>query len=76
MDSGFPWLILVAVVVVGIIVYVAFMIFLPEWVGITGETALKNEREAAGDAPESDVNPLGLSNPAESTDVKTPPHKK
>lgn len=79
MDSGFPWWILLVVVLVGIITYVAFMIFLPEWVGITGETALRNEREAAGDtsvdSAESDVNPLGLANPAETSDLKTPPRK-
>lgn len=36
------------VVFLGIFVYVLFMIFLPEWVGITGKTALKNERDHLG----------------------------
>ena len=43
MDAGFPWWIMIAVVVVGIIVYVLFMIFLPEWVGIAGKTAKLHE---------------------------------
>jgi hypothetical protein len=40
------WFIFAAggVIVGGILVYVAFMIFLPEWVGITGKTALEAER--------------------------------
>ncbi len=48
MDSGFPWWILFVVVIVGVVVYVLFMIFLPEWVGITGKTALENERSHRG----------------------------
>lgn len=36
------------VVFFGIFVYVLFMIFLPEWVGITGKTALKNEQAHLG----------------------------
>jgi hypothetical protein len=32
-----------------IVIYVAFMIFLPEWVGITGKTALDNERSHRGE---------------------------
>lgn len=43
MGEGFPLAILGVVCLVSVIVYVAFMIFLPEWVGITGKTALKNE---------------------------------
>lgn len=39
----------------GIMVYVAFMIFLPEWVGITGKKALEAERAHAGDVHEHDV---------------------
>ena len=40
------WIIFAAIGVVlgGIFVYVMFMIFLPEWVGITGKTALNAER--------------------------------
>lgn len=37
-----------AVVFFGILAYVMFMIFLPEWVGITGKTALKNEADHYG----------------------------
>jgi hypothetical protein len=32
------------VVFAGIFVYVLFMIFLPEWVGITGKNALENQK--------------------------------
>jgi hypothetical protein len=39
----------------GIMVYVAFMIFLPEWVGITGKKALEAERAHVGDLHESEV---------------------
>lgn len=42
--GDFPWWILLVVVAGGLIVYVLFMIFLPEWVGITGRTALRNEQ--------------------------------
>lgn len=42
--SDFPWWILLIVVIGGLVVYVLFMIFLPEWVGITGKTALRNEQ--------------------------------
>jgi len=40
------------VMIAGIIVYLFFMIFLPEWVGITGKTALNNQKSHAG--PEAD----------------------
>lgn len=45
------WLIFAAigVFVGGGAVYLAFMIFLPEWVGITGKTALETERSHRGD---------------------------
>lgn len=78
MDAGFPWWILLVVVLVGIISYVAFMIFLPEWVGITGKTAIANEKAAAGETPESETNPAGLQTPAENptlVDRKTPPRE-
>ncbi len=32
-----------------IMIYLLFMIFLPEWVGITGKKALEAERSHAGD---------------------------
>ncbi|MCM2281652.1 MAG: hypothetical protein NDI61_07380 [Bdellovibrionaceae bacterium] len=35
-------------------VYVLLMIFLPEWVGITGKVALENERSHRGTASEAD----------------------
>jgi H+/gluconate symporter-like permease len=38
------WLAAAGVVIGAIIVYVAFMVFLPEWVGITGKTAIENEK--------------------------------
>ena len=44
MDSGFPWWILLVVVVFGIFTYLMLMLFVPEWVGITGKTALENEK--------------------------------
>ena len=37
-----------SVVFFGIFAYVLFMVFLPEWVGITGKTALKNEQSHLG----------------------------
>lgn len=40
----------IAVFVGGAAVYLIFMIFFPEWVGITGETALKAEESHRGDA--------------------------
>jgi hypothetical protein len=45
------WLIFAAigVFVGGAAVYLAFMIFLPEWVGITGKAALEAEQSHRGD---------------------------
>jgi hypothetical protein len=50
MDSS--WIILGGVIVVmaAVLVYVVLMIFLPEWVGITGRTALNAERSHADDS--------------------------
>lgn len=45
--------ILVGLCVFGLIVYGLFMIFLPEWVGITGKVAKKNESDHKGDAETS-----------------------
>lgn len=47
------WLIFAAIAVFigGSAVYLVFMIFFPEWVGITGETALKAEQSHRGDVP-------------------------
>lgn len=39
-----------AVFFIGIIVYVMFMIFLPEWVGISGKVAREAEASHRGDA--------------------------
>lgn len=52
------WLIFAAigVFVGGAAVYLAFMIFLPEWVGITGKTALETERSHRGDGEASSEN--------------------
>ncbi len=59
----------------GIMVYLVFMIFLPEWVGITGKKALEAERSHAGDSeitepgPASDVlNRMESVRPADSRD--------
>lgn len=37
------------IVVISILIYVLFMIFLPEWVGITGKVALDAERSHRGE---------------------------
>lgn len=46
------WLVFAAIAVFigGAAVYLFFMIFFPEWVGITGETALKAEQSHRGDS--------------------------
>jgi hypothetical protein len=46
-----------AVFFVGILVYVMFMIFLPEWVGISGKVAREAEASHRGDAPPSESAP-------------------
>ena len=53
------WFIFVAggLFLAGIMVYVLFMVFLPEWVGITGKKALEAERSHAGDTGSSVVDP-------------------
>ncbi len=38
-----------------VVVYVLFMIFLPEWVGITGKKALEAERTHRGGDPGPDA---------------------
>ncbi len=35
-----------------IMIYVLFMIFLPEWVGITGKKAIEAEKSHAGELPD------------------------
>ncbi len=50
MDSSFVILGGVTVVIAAILVYVVLMIFLPEWVGITGKAALEAERSHAEEA--------------------------
>lgn len=44
------WLLLAAigVCILAVVVYVLFMVFLPEWVGITGKTALEAEKTHRG----------------------------
>jgi hypothetical protein len=46
------WFVFVAggLFILGIMVYVLLMVFLPEWVGITGKKALEAEQSHAGDA--------------------------
>lgn len=43
----------VGVFVLAIAIYVVFMVFLPEWVGITGKVALEAERSHR-DEPQTD----------------------
>ena len=40
--------------ILSIMVYVLFMVFLPEWVGITGKKAIEAERSHLGDGAEND----------------------
>jgi hypothetical protein len=47
-----------AVFFFGIIVYVMFMIFLPEWVGISGKVAREAEASHRGDTPPSESTTL------------------
>ena len=65
------WLIFAAISVFvgGAAVYLVFMIFFPEWVGITGETALKAEQSHRGDLPhEEEPGPsTGASSPSDSS---------
>lgn len=53
------WFIFVAggLFIAGIMVYVLFMVFLPEWVGITGKKALEAERSHSGDTGVNVVDP-------------------
>lgn len=37
-----------------VVVYVLLMVFLPEWVGITGKSALNNQRSHKGEEGEDD----------------------
>ena len=47
------------VVVFAVVVYLMFMIFLPEWVGITGKVAKEAERSHRGEAgPDSAMTKL------------------
>jgi hypothetical protein len=51
----FPlWLAAVFVFILAVIVYVALMIFLPEWVGITGKKALESQKAHLGDPAPSE----------------------
>jgi hypothetical protein len=52
MEGAVPWFLVGLVFFIAIFVYILFMVFLPEWVGITGKTALDNERSHLGDSPE------------------------
>ncbi len=56
MEGVSIWLLLGAAGVFfgGVFVYVLFMIFLPEWVGITGKVALEAERSHKEGAEVSD----------------------
>lgn len=51
------WVFLAAggVFILGVIVYLAFMIFLPEWVGISGKVAREAERSHRGDGLDEDT---------------------
>ncbi|MDX9731749.1 MAG: hypothetical protein RBT63_08265 [Bdellovibrionales bacterium] len=56
MDDSTLWFISgIALFIVGIMAYIGFMIFLPEWVGITGDTARKAEQShRSGDVAQDD----------------------
>lgn len=55
MDKTLIFLGLGAILVIGsILVYVLLMIFLPEWVGITGKTALEQQKSHKGEEPTND----------------------
>jgi hypothetical protein len=41
-------ILIVCVVVFSIFAYLFVMVFFPEWVGITGKTALKNQEDHVG----------------------------
>lgn len=41
---------------VGVVTYVMIMIFLPEWVGITGKKALENQKAHRGDQNKDEEN--------------------
>ena len=55
------WFIFVAggLFVLAVMIYVLFMVFLPEWVGITGKKALEAEQSHLGDlaSPGADSGP-------------------
>lgn len=53
------WFVFVAggLFALGIMVYVLFMVFLPEWVGITGKKAIEAEQSHRGEGPENDDGP-------------------
>ena len=42
----FPWLLMIVVSILGTVVYLAFMVFLPEWVGISKKS--KDQSITAG----------------------------
>lgn len=70
------WLVFAAISVFvgGAAVYLVFMIFFPEWVGITGETALKAEQSHRGDLPhEEGPDPLKGVSANISTAASSPP---
>jgi hypothetical protein len=59
MDTGFPIFVFIGVLVISAFVYLLFMIFLPEWVGISGKKAQEAERAHRGD-PVEDKKPNEL----------------
>lgn len=65
--EGFPLILMGVVVLVSAVVYLLFMIFLPEWVGITGKTALKNEQAHREGALEGDEVGAELRDPNQNT---------
>lgn len=48
------WWVAGAVVFFSIVIYLLFMVFLPEWVGITGKVALEAERAHEEDSQAED----------------------
>jgi hypothetical protein len=51
------WFVFVAggLFILSVMVYVLFMVFLPEWVGITGKKAIEAEQSHKGEGPASEA---------------------
>ncbi len=71
------WLVFAAigVFVGGAAVYLAFMIFLPEWVGITGKAALEAEESHRGEAPKESTEKIPYTTEVEASTESDPSSK-